>query len=104
MFYLLVTGVAELEKTSFGLYFHVLDLLLCSLAKYKCEIYNLLQHEQFNLFCLDLMCAIGSRHSRLFCFSWLLVYNPQFRSLNLGFKQFNFTLILFVKVVMGSPH
>lgn len=66
--------------------FHKLDLVLFSLAKPKCENYNLLWYQQFKMFCLDPVCAIGYQHSSWFCFSWLLVYYPQFHSLNLCLK------------------
>lgn len=101
--YVFVIGVGELEASSFLLCFRELHLLLLSLEKYKRENYNLLQHQQFSMFSLDFMCAIGYQHSRLFCFSWLLVYSPQFHFLNLCLKQFNYTLILFGKAAMSSP-
>lgn len=63
--------------------FHKPDLALFSLAKYKCENYNLLRYQQFKMFCLDPVSAIGYQHSSWFCFSWLLVYYPQLHSLNL---------------------
>lgn len=39
------------------------------------------------MFCLDPVFAIGYQHSSLSCFCWLLVYNPQFHSLNLCLKR-----------------
>lgn len=39
------------------------------------------------MFCLDPVLAIGYQHSSLSCFCWLLVYNPQFHSLNLCSKR-----------------
>lgn len=65
-----------------------LDLVLFSLAEYKSENCNLLQYQQFKMFCLDPVLAIGYQHSSLSCFCWLQVYNPQFRSLNLSLRRY----------------
>lgn len=64
-----------------------LDLVLFSLAEYKSENYNLLQYQQFKMFCLDPVLAMGYQHSSLSCFCWLQVYNPQFHSLNLSLRR-----------------
>lgn len=64
-----------------------LDLVLFSLAEYKSENCNLLQYQQFKMFCLDPALAVGYQHSSLSCFCWLQVYNPQFHSLNLSLRR-----------------